>query len=201
VTGHAYSKQFDNCVNSKNRWNKLKRLGIGKCKQQTESEVDVELKNKKFLEVDVLEATCNPYLNTQPLCDNSFSFICIIQSDVLASTLHVKSDAVGLDNMSPKFVKLLLPLMLPHVTYIFNTAITTSSFPTIWKNAKIFPIPKLNNDYRPISMLPFLSKIFENLMSSQIQLYLANNSQLLKNNQDSVRKGVVLLQSLILLRL
>jgi len=52
--------------------------------------------------------------------------------------------------MSPTFVKLLLPLMLPHFTYIFNTAITTSSFPTIWKNDKILPIPKLNNSYRPI---------------------------------------------------
>jgi len=89
-----------------------------KCKQQAESEVDVELINKKFLETDVPEATCNPYLNTQPLCDNSFSFICISQSDVLASILHVKSDAGGLDNMSPKFVRLLLPLALPHVTYI-----------------------------------------------------------------------------------
>jgi len=118
--------------------------------------VDVELINKKFLEINVPEATCNPYLNTQPLCHNSFSFIYINQSDVLASILHVKSDAVGLDNMSPKFVKLLLPLMLPHVTHVFNTAITTFSFPTIWKNAKIFPIPKLNNDYRPISILPFL---------------------------------------------
>jgi len=51
----------------------------------------------------------------------------INQCDVLASILHVKSDPVGLDNISPKFVKHLLPLMLPHVTYIFNTAITTSS--------------------------------------------------------------------------
>jgi len=92
--------------------------------------VDVELISKTFLEIDGLEATCNPYLNTQPLCDTSFSFISINQRDVLASVLHVKSDAVGLDNMSPKFVKLLLPLMLPHFTYIFNTAITTSSFST-----------------------------------------------------------------------
>jgi len=83
--------------------------------------VDVKLINKKFLEIDVPEATCNPYLNTPPLCDTSFSFISISQRDVLAGILHVKSDAVGLDNMSPKFVKLLLPLMLLHVTYIFNT--------------------------------------------------------------------------------
>jgi len=75
--------------------------------------VDVKSIIKKFLEIDVPKASCNPYLNTQPLCDTSFSFICINQSDVLASILHVKSDAVGLDNMNPKFVKLLLPLMLP----------------------------------------------------------------------------------------
>jgi len=126
-------------------------------------------------------------LNTQPLCDTSLSFICLNQSDVLASILHVKSDAVGLDNISLKFVKLLLPLMLPHVTYIFNMAITTSSFSTILKNAKIFPILELNNDYKPISMLSFLSKVFENLMSLQIQLYLANNS-LLNEKQSGFRQ-------------
>jgi len=91
--------------------------------------VDVELKNKKFLEIDVPEATCNPYLNTQPLCNTSLRFICIKQSDVLASILHVKSDAVGLDNMSPKFVKLLLPLMLPHVTYISDNMEKLQNFP------------------------------------------------------------------------
>jgi len=68
--------------------------------------VDVELINKKFLKMNVSEATCSPYLNTTHLCDSSFSFICINQSDVLASILHVKSDAVGHDNMSPKFVRL-----------------------------------------------------------------------------------------------
>jgi len=38
-----YYIQYNNFVNSKNRWNKLKRLGIGKYKQQ--SEVDFELIN------------------------------------------------------------------------------------------------------------------------------------------------------------
>jgi len=113
--------------------------------------VVVDLINKKFLEIDVPEATCNPYLDTQPLCHTSFSFICINQSDVLANILQIMSNAVGLDNMSPKFDKLLLPLMVPQVTYIFNTTFTTSSIPTIWKNAKIFPIARLKNDYRLIS--------------------------------------------------
>jgi len=120
--------------------------------------VVVDLINKKFLEIDVPEATCNPYLDTQPLCHTSFSFICINQSDVLANILQIMSNAVGLDNMSPKFDKLLLPLMVPQVTYIFNTTFTTSSIPTIWKNAKIFPIARLKNDYRPISILPFFIK-------------------------------------------
>jgi len=55
------------------------------------------------------------------------------------------------------------------------------------ENAKIVPIPKLNNDYRLILILPFLSKVIENLMSSQIQLYLANNS-LLNEKQSGFRK-------------
>jgi len=58
------------------------KSGIGKYKQQTESEVDVELINKKFLEIDVPEATCNLYLNTEPLGDTRFTIIGVYQSDV-----------------------------------------------------------------------------------------------------------------------
>jgi len=103
----------------------------------------------------------------------SFSFICINQSDVLASILHVKSDALGLDNMRPNLVKLLLPFLLPYISHI-----SLSSFPIIWKNDKIRLISRPNNDYWPISTLHFFLKVFKNRMSSQIKLQFSNNSLL-----------------------
>jgi hypothetical protein len=42
----------------------------------------------------------------------------------------------------------------------------TCTFPDLWKQAKVTPIPKLNNatdpkDFRPISVLPVLSQLLE----------------------------------------
>ena len=75
--------------------------------------------------------------------------------------LKVKSNAVGKDNVHPKFVKLILPKILKFITHIFNSILTKSEYPTRWKFAKIIPIPKANNEFRPISILSNLSKVFE----------------------------------------
>jgi len=80
--------------------------------------------------------------------------------DVLECLLKVKSNVEGLDGISPKFIKLWLPLLLSHITQILNTAITTCTFSSAWKYARTVPIPKSQTDLRPKPRLPFLSKIF-----------------------------------------
>jgi len=89
----------------------------------------------------------------------------------------VKSDAEGLDGNSPKFIKFLQPLLLSHIKHIMNTAITTSIFPSAWKYTKMINIPKSQAEFRPISLLPFLSKNFENILA-QIQNFIDKNSML-----------------------
>jgi hypothetical protein len=64
-------------------------------------------------------------------------------------------------------------LILPHITHIFNTSIFSSTFPTAWKVSKVIPIAKISDplepkDYRPISILPALSKALEMVMRDQI---------------------------------
>jgi len=98
-------------------------------------------------------------------CDSSFSFACVTESDVLKSMLLVKSNATGVDDINPKFIKILLPKILPYITFIYNTALTQAIFPDSWKLAKVIPIPKSANEYRPISVLPYLSKVFERLVA------------------------------------
>lgn len=61
-------------------------------------------------------------------------------------------------------------------------------FPQDWKHAKIIPTPKSNNDFRPIAILPFLSKVIENLMSNQMSKYL-NSLGLLSDSQSGFRQG------------
>ena len=60
---------------------------------------------------------------------------------------------------------------------LFNQALTTGEFPSNLKNANVMPVFKKSNplnkeNYRPISVLPIISKVFEKLMENQINLHI-----------------------------
>ena len=80
----------------------------------------------------------------------------------------------------------------PH-TRIINRCITKAYFPKLWKIARVSPIPKVDNpttndELRPISILPVLSKVFERLVGWQMSEF-ANSASLLHDNISSFRKG------------
>ena len=60
---------------------------------------------------------------------------------------------------------------------LFNKALTTGEFPSNLKNADVTPVFKKNNplnkeNYRPVSVLPIISKVFEKLMQNQINVHI-----------------------------
>ena len=62
-----------------------------------------------------------------------------------------------------------------------NRSMMEGRFPDSLKIAKIIPVykkgdPKLLSNYRPISILPYLSKIFEKVFHNRIACHLANNN-------------------------
>ena len=78
------------------------------------------------------------------------------------------------------------------ISHIINLSIKTSTVPSIWKSAKVTPIHKSGDtnspeNYRPISVLPTLSKIMEKAVHSQLSGYLESN-QLLHECQFGFRK-------------
>ena len=46
------------------------------------------------------------------------------------------------DNVHPKFIRLILPLILPFMTHLFNTIFILGTYPIKWKHAKIVPVLK-----------------------------------------------------------
>lgn len=79
------------------------------------------------------------------------------------------------------------------LTNIINSIIKLCDFPDKWKQARITPIPKVissqdNNDFRPISIFPVLSKICERLIHNQVVEFLENHN-LLEDNISGFRKG------------
>ena len=79
-----------------------------------------------------------------------------------------------------------LPLKL-----IFEKCINSSTFPDVWKRANVQPVHKkdsrqLKTNYRPISLLPLLSKIFEKILFDSTYRFL-NDNMLISENQSGFR--------------
>ena len=76
----------------------------------------------------------------------------------------------------------------------FNILVNIGYFPSPWKAAKAIVIPKpgkspLNpNNYRPISLLSCIGKLFERVLSTKIRNYLESN-KVLNNNQSGFRNN------------
>ena len=71
----------------------------------------------------------------------------------------------------------------PCSTLIINQCFSSDIFPNKLKMARVVPIFKKNNktliqNYRPISILPAISKVVENVMHSQLLEYFRVNTLL-----------------------
>ena len=101
--------------------------------------------------------------------------------------------ATGIDKISCKIIKIAAPAISDSLTFIFNQALTLSSFPNEWKMARVIPLYKngqrnIPGNYRPISVLPAISKIMERIMYDQLYNYLTK-FELLSDSQFGFRKS------------
>ena len=99
------------------------------------------------------------------------------------------SKATGLDQISNKILKLAGPVICNQLTVLFNLSVKSGVFPNDWKLAKVSPIHKTDerndaNDYRPISFLPTIARIFEKLIYEQLYDYLCKNDILDSRQSD-----------------
>lgn len=80
----------------------------------------------------------------------------------------------GLDGISNFLIKRFPNSALKLLTFIFNHCINNGYFPSEWKVAKIIPIKKkadakTPSDFRPISLLSNIGKIFEHVLKDKIE--------------------------------
>ena len=128
-----------------------------------------------------------------------FNFVFVTEFDIVKHFHKIKTNAIGLDNIQPVFLKYMLPKLLPYICYMFNTILRTASYPLQWKNAKVLALPKSANEFRPISILPFMSKVFESMLHEQISEFLCENN-ILTQFQSGYRPGHNCVSALINLR-
>ena len=96
------------------------------------------------------------------------------------------SSASDIYGITTKFVKIANPSICPNLSIIFNSSIHQGIFPQIFKLTKVIPLFKSNSplsvsNYRPISLLPILSKVFERLMYNRLLSFIGKNNILTPN--------------------
>lgn len=85
------------------------------------------------------------------------------------------------DNLNSLILKMSLPYIVESLTYVYNLSIEKNVFPSVFKNAKIIPIPKSKDtsvldNYRPISILSILSKPLERHIHTHLLKYIEGRS-------------------------
>ena len=98
---------------------------------------------------------------------------------------------MGPENIPVFFLQLTLPYIVEPLTYIYNLCIKRNTFPSSLKLAKVIPLPKVDDkskpdNFRPISLLPLLSKPLERHFHKHLYMYLQERS-LLHINQSGFR--------------
>ena len=105
------------------------------------------------------------------------------------------SKSSGLDKTGPNILKLCRDHVARPIATLINYSLSSGVFPDKLKEAGVVPLHKGEskydpNNYRPISILPTLSKIFERHVANQLNKYL-QNTNVLDERQSGFRQYTV----------
>ena len=116
-----------------------------------------------------------------------------INEDYVASLIDrlKNKESSGIDRLSSKHLKAAKNLLAKPLTLLINQMLNTGICPTNLKQSNATPVFKakdkeLPSNYRPLSVLSSVSKIFENAIADQLTKYLIDNN-LFSPNQYGFR--------------
>jgi len=110
----------------------------------------------------------------------SFNFRPVTYQEVFTTLKSLDpKKAIGIDQIPPFLLKKCTDIIAGPLTNIINKSISDSEFPSMAKIAAILPVHKKEErsdkkNYRPLSILSTLSKVFGKLLNSQIIDYMSN---------------------------
>ena len=101
--------------------------------------------------------------------------------------------AAGIDQISGRILKDGVQILAKPISHLCNLSMTLRSFPNACTIAKVKPLFKKGlkmdpSNYRPISLLPLLSKDFERVLLDQIKEFLSLN-KILYDYQSGFKKN------------
>ena len=174
-----------NLKDPKKLWKTISQIIVSKRREKYNQklELDVNKLNNHFINSTLQMAQNFDNIDTQ-IASQSFSGFLLKEikcEDILKIISSMNSNkSCGYDGLTITMIKICSHIIVPHLKALFDLIIKSKIFPNSLKIAKITPIFKggqksdLNN-YRPISVLPIISNIFEKLLCHQMREYLLEN--------------------------
>lgn len=123
---------------------------------------------------------------------DKFKFRVVSTEEVEKAFRSIRSNARGVDNIDLKMLDLVLPHLSEYLTFIINKCLTGGVFPKVWKDAYVIPLQKTSNpkhltDFRPISILPTVSKVLEKIIAEQLTSFV-HTSGIIPDTQSGFRR-------------
>ena len=130
------------------------------------------------------------YIDYNNLC---ISELVVSENCVKTVISQLNNSAPGHDGLPPSIMKQLTNEYVIPLTHLTNLSVVQGDFPSELKLAKVLPIYKseeehFTQNYRPISVLPYFSKIYERVIYNHLMQYI-NSNDILYDKQFGFRKG------------
>jgi hypothetical protein len=146
------------------------RSGLANAECNGDNAILADLINKSLQRVsaDLLPLTGNTFATLNDMIPEQYT---IYPEEVFNKLTHINTrKAPGPDNLPNWILKEFAHVLCDPICCIFNTSIQQGIVPTLWKSANVTPVPKIKpaqsiqDDLRPISLTPTISKILESFV-------------------------------------
>ena len=116
----------------------------------------------------------------------------VIETEVSSIIKNLKNSATGWDELSPKQMETVACYIAKPLVYLCNISLTKGIFPQELKRANVIPLYKSRNqmsvnNFRPVSVLPVFSKIYEKVVYKRLYDYIVLHN-ILYDNQFGFRE-------------
>ena len=148
----------------------------------------IDFNEKANLFNKYFSSQCNPLPNDSKSPENQ-----IYIAETILSSFNIEDEVIskitntldinkahGHDEVSTRILRLGDKSIVKSLSIMFNNCKLKNTFPNLWRKANVVPIHKkgekdLIKNYRPVSLLPILGKIFERLIFNSLFKYINPN--------------------------
>ena len=140
------------------------------------------------------KSVCTSIKQDRNVVDNSLKFNSVTPNNVCNQIQSLCSaKATGSDKISARLLKTAAPQISDSLCYVMNLSLKYGAVPKEWKHARVIPLYKYGkcdeaSNYRPISVLPIISKIMERIVHDQLYKFIEENN-ILNKWQSGFRPG------------